>query len=210
MKVVKTYSYALTEGTLEKDLDKFIRDTKNGAYQFDYKYGQEGLKLIKAYFRLIEEEFKKQNYSVARACYKKLMFLLLQNEYNYFDYDDIVGKLNFEKFIGNYFICLIKLCTIEELFNEYVEYLKIKEDYYFESADKTILAELSEQNKREFLIFVEKAAEKTKNDDYAMHDLIHLLLSIPKSKGDRATYNQLCEKYEKILGEDLKEDFESQ
>ena len=56
MKITKTYS--LSEKTLEKDIGKFMRDAKKGAYQYDYKYGQEGLKLIKAYFRMIEEEFK--------------------------------------------------------------------------------------------------------------------------------------------------------
>ena len=64
MKIIKTY--ALSENTLKKDIDKFIRDAKKGAYQYDYKYGLEGLKLIKAYFRMIEEEFKKENYAVAR------------------------------------------------------------------------------------------------------------------------------------------------
>ena len=43
MKVTKNYS--LSEKTLEKDIDKSIRDAKKGAYQYDYKYGQEGLKL---------------------------------------------------------------------------------------------------------------------------------------------------------------------
>ena len=50
MKIVKAYAYQLSENILEKDINKFIRDAKKGAYQFDYKYGQEGLKIIKAYF----------------------------------------------------------------------------------------------------------------------------------------------------------------
>jgi len=62
MKVKVIKKYALSEETLEKDIDKFIVDAKNGAYHYDYRYGQEGLKLIKAYFRMIEEEFKRQNY----------------------------------------------------------------------------------------------------------------------------------------------------
>ncbi len=81
MKITKTYS--LSEKSLEKDIDKFIRDAKKGAYQYDYKYGQEGLKLIKAYFRMIEEEFKNQNFQVARVCYKKLLLFLLQRYYEY-------------------------------------------------------------------------------------------------------------------------------
>lgn len=57
MKIIKTYT--LSEKTLEKDIDKFIRDAKNGKYQYDYKDGQEGLKILKAYFRMIEQELKK-------------------------------------------------------------------------------------------------------------------------------------------------------
>ncbi len=210
MKIIKTYSYALTEDSLEKDIDKFIRDAKNGAYQRDYKYGQEGLKAVKAYFRMIEEEFKKQNYAAARACYKKLMFLLLQNEYNYFDYEDIVGKLNFEKFIANYFTCLVKLCSVEELFKEYVEYLKVKQDYDFES-DKAITEGLSDSDREKFISMVEKEAENVKDGDYGLYSLIYFLFELAKERKDRAKYYALCEKYGKLLGEEgLKEEFDSE
>jgi len=208
MKIVKTYAYQLSEKTLEKDIDKFIRDAKKGAYQFDYKYGQEGLKTIKAYFRMIEEEFKKQNYAVARICYKKLMFLLLQIKYNYFDYEDIVGKLNFEKFLTNYFICLIKLCSIEELFREYSEYLKIKEEYYFESVHKTLFTNLSEDDLKHLTTLVEREAENVKEKDYALHDYIYFLLDLAKFRNDRNTYNQLCEKYKKVVGDEQKDAFD--
>ena len=208
MKIVKTYDYQLSENTLEKDIDKFIRYAKKGAYQFDYRYGQEGLKIIKAYFRMIEDGFKKQNYAVARICYKKLFFLLLQIEYNYFDYEDIVGKLNFEKFIANYFICLIKLCSIEELFRGYSEYLKLKEEYYFESAHKTLFANLSEDILKNFTTLVEKEAEKVKEKDYALYDYVYFLLDLAKFRKDRNSYNLLCEKYEKIVGEEQKEAFD--
>jgi hypothetical protein len=57
MKIIK--KYVLSKKTLEKDIDKFIRDAKKGAYQYDYKYDQEGLKILKAYFRMIEQELKK-------------------------------------------------------------------------------------------------------------------------------------------------------
>jgi hypothetical protein len=38
MKVIKTF--ALSEESLEKDIDKFIKDAKKGAFQYDYRYGQ--------------------------------------------------------------------------------------------------------------------------------------------------------------------------
>ncbi len=207
MKITKTYS--LSEKTLEKDIDKFIRNAKKGAYQYDYKYGQEGLKFIKAYFRLIEEEFKKQNFEVTRVCYKKLLFFLLQRDYDYFNYEDIMSKFNSEKIVGFYFICLVKTCNVDELLNEYLEYLRIKEDYYFKSAEKTILDELSSEDKTKFVESVQKESENVKEEDYAMHDLIYFQLDLAKEGKDRKKYNQLCEKFIKIVGPEQKEEFGS-
>ncbi|MBI2548730.1 hypothetical protein HYW21_05255 [Candidatus Woesearchaeota archaeon] len=201
MKITKKYEYKLSEKTLEKDIDTFIRDTQKGAYQMDHRYGQEGLKQIKAYFRMIEEELKKENIQIARACYKKLMFLLLQSKENYFDYEDIVGKLNFERFISNYFTCLVKICAIEELFREYLEYLNVKEDYYFEAAEKTIIEELSDKDfvQLKELLLVE--ADKVKKDNYAMHDILTFLLDITKKKDkDEEKFMRLAEKFSPVLG----------
>jgi hypothetical protein len=205
MKIMKTYS--LSEKSLEKDIDKFVRDAMRGAYQYDYRHGQDGLKIIKAYFRLIDDEFKNQNFQTARACYEKLLFLLLQSDDNYFDYEDIMSKFNSEKIVGNYFKCLIKICSVNELFVEFIEYLKIKEDYYFESAEKNILSELSPENRERFMRLVEKESEKVKENDYELHDLIFFQLYYAKQKKDRKRYFQLCEKYIKIVGEDPKSEF---
>jgi hypothetical protein len=204
-----TQSYSLSEKTLEKDIDKFIRAAKKGAYHSDYKYGQEGLKLIKAYFRMIEDDLKKRNFQVARACYKKLLFFLLQRDYDYFNYEDIMSKFNSEKIVGLYFMCLVKTCNIDELFKEYLDYLRIKEDYYFESAEKTILAELSPDDKERFIHLIEKESENIKEKDYTLHDLIYSRLDLAKEKKDRKRYNQLCEKFIKIVGEEQKKEFDS-
>jgi len=69
LKIIKKYEYKLSEGNLDKDIDKFIKEAKNGTYQMDHRYGQEGLKIIKACFRMIKDEFKNENYKVARDCY---------------------------------------------------------------------------------------------------------------------------------------------
>lgn len=208
MKIIKTCSYALSEKTLELDIGKFILAAEGGDYQMDHRYGQEGLKIIKAYFRMIQEEFSNGNYAVSRMCYKKLMFLLLQSKYNYFDYEDIVGKLNFKKLIENYFICLAKLCNIDELFKEYTEYLKVSDDYYFESADRTIITQLPEASLSQFASKIQKEAENIKEDDYAMHGLIYFLLSLAKYKKDKEAYYAICDKYKHIIDEEQKEEFD--
>ncbi|MFH1711199.1 MAG: hypothetical protein ABH840_02720 [Nanoarchaeota archaeon] len=201
MKIIKKYEYKLTEETLDKDIDKFIKEAKNGSYQMDHRYGQEGLKIIKAYFRIIKEEFKKGNFEISKECYKKMMFLLLQSEYNYFDYEDIVGRLNFKEYITNYFTCLIKLCTVEELFNEYMGYLKVKEDYYFEETEKTIMEGLDEKQFSQFKILLEQKAEGIKHDDYAMHDILTFLLDIAKKKEhNEERFIQLAMKFAPVLG----------
>lgn len=200
MKIIKTYK--LSEDNLEKDIDQFIKDAENGAYQFDYKYGQEGLKLIKVYFRMIEEEFKNQNYAVSRACYKKLMFLLLQSEYNYLGYEDIVGKMNFNKFLANYFICVIKLGSTIDLLNGYIEYLNVKKDYYFEFVHKTIFTNLSEDNLKIFVNLVENKAKNLKKDDYELYDLIYFLLDLARFRKNKEEFNKLCERYKGFVDKD--------
>jgi len=205
MKIIR--SYALSEKTIQKDIDKFMRDAKRGAYQYDYKYGQEGLKMLKAYFRMIEEEFKKQNYQVARECYKKLLLFLLQRDYDYFNYEDIMSKFNAEKIVGNYFTCLIRLCTVQQLYTEFLEYLKVKEDYFFETVENTIL-NLPDDKLNTFLSLVRKDAEKVTESDYALHDLIYFLLAYAKRAKNKKEYFALCERYAQIIGEEQKEEYE--
>lgn len=205
----KTYSYALTEETLEKDIDKFIRDAKHGAYQYDYKYQQEGLKLIRAYFRMIGDEFKKQNYIIARSCYKKLIFLLIQTEHDYFNYEDMVGKLsNFEKHLGNYFACLVKTCSTEELFQEYYMYCKINEVYDFLSAHQTIITLLPEDKLNTFATLVSKATENVKEEEYGPYTLIYFLLDLAKHRNNKEEYAAICKRYENIVGDDQQEGFD--
>lgn len=206
MKVIKTY--VLSEKTLEEDIDKFIKEAKRGYYQYDYKYGQDGLKSLKAYFRMIEDEFKKQNYSDCRICYQKILFFFLQKEYDYFNYEDILSKFNTEKIVGNYFTSLIKTCSVEELFKEYLEYLRAKEDYYFKSAHQTILSQLSEKDCHAFMELVKKESETVGEKDYAHHDLISLQLDLAKERKDKNAYYELCEKYDKIVEEEQKEEFD--
>jgi len=137
------------------------------------------------------------------------MFLLLQIEYNYFDYEDIVGKLNFEKIVGNYFICLISGFSVEVIFKEYLEFLAAKKDYDFESMHKTLLYVMDEKKLEQFKQLAEKEAENVKKDDYAHYDIIHFLLDIAKFKNDPIQYKQFRKKYSHILGDDENEEFET-
>lgn len=135
------------------------------------------------------------------------MFLLLQSDCNYFDYEDIVGKLRFDKFIAEYFVSIIKISSVEELFKEYIDYLKVKEDYWFESADKTILTNLSGNDKTRFVELIKKESENVKEKDYAMHDLIYFQLDMAKSQKNKELYYSICDKYGDLLDKNQKEEF---
>ena len=87
--------------------------------------------------------------------------------------------------------------------------MKVKEDYYFESAEKTILSQLSSEDNGKFIQMVAKESENIKEKDYALHDLIYLQLDLAKQAKDRKKYDQLCEKFIKIVGEEQKDEFDS-
>jgi len=194
MKIIKTY--VLSEKTLEKDIDKFIRDAKNGRYQYDYKYGQEGLKILKAYFRMIEQELKKANYQEAIRAYEKLFKFLFQREYDYFNYEDIIGKFNTEKLIGNYFYTIIQ--NKENIFKKYLDYLKLTNGYYFESAYRTININLTEQELIEFFEQVEERLKLVKSKEYCYYELAEILVEFYKNK-DENKYLELKEKYKEFI-----------
>jgi len=205
MKLIKKYEYKLSKETLDKDIEQFIKEAKKGAYMWDYKYGMEGLKIIKQYFKLIQLEFDKGNFELCKACYKMLLTLLFEegHEHSYFGYEDIVGrsKLDFEKIIRNYFLCLITLHPVNELFNEYVEYLKAKQDYYFESAETTIIEKLSDTDFAKFKELLLVEADKVKKDNYAMHDILTFLLDIAKNKEcNEQKFMELAEKFYPVFG----------
>ncbi len=210
MKVVKKYDYKLTEETLDKDIDKFIKEARKGAFEWDYKYGMEGLRIIKQYFKLIQEEFDKGSFQLCKDCYKKLLYLLFEEGYenSYFGYENIVGrsKLDFEKIIRQYFICLIKLHSVDDLFNEFIEYLKKKQDYYFEAVEKTIVNELSEKDFAKFKELLLLEAETVGKEEYELHDVLTFLLDLAKKK-DEKEFLELAEKFAPVLGYDTVNDF---
>lgn len=210
MKIVKKYEYKLTEETLDKDIDKFIKEARKGAFEWDYKYGMGGLRIIKQYFKIIQDEFDKGNFSLCKACYMKLLYLLFEEGYknSYFGYEDIVGRsnLDFEKIIRQYFICLIKLHSVDDLFHEFIEYLKKKQDYYFEAAEKTIVNELSEKDFAKFKELLLLEAETIGKEEYERHDVLTFLLDLAKKK-DEKEFLELVEKFAPVLGYDTVNDF---
>ena len=91
---------------------------------------------------------------------------------------------------------------------EYSEYLKIKEEYYFESVHKALFTNLSDDALKHFTTLANKEAENVKEKDYALQDYIYFLLDLAKFRNDRNTYDQLCEKYEKVVGDEQKDAFD--
>ena len=188
-KVVK-YNYELTEETLEKDIDKFIQKAKKGNYHMDKMYGNEGLKIIKQYLKILNEKFKNNELEECKNCYHKLIpFLLISSsaDGDLFDYNDMLAMLSkdFDDYVRNYFICLVKTCSIDELADKISEYSSSLDVYGFDS-DKEIL--LNGLSKEQLNQLEEKMIIKTKGmtkKDMAKHEIIYFLMDISKTQNQK-------------------------
>lgn len=208
MKITKTtkYNYKLTEETLERDIDKFIEKANKGDYHMDKMYGNEGLKIIKQYLKILDGKFKNGELEECKNCYRKLIpFLLLASsaEGDLFDYNDLLAMLSkdFDLIIENYFICLIKTCDIDELSDKVAKYAASLDVYGFDSDKKVLLENLS---KEQFNQLEEKILERTKDmtkKDQGKQDIIYFLMSIAKAQNNKGRYLKLCERFKGILTE---------
>lgn len=205
MKIIKTLKYKLTEGNIEKDIEKFILEARRGKFAWDYKYGNEGLKIIKAYFKMIQEKFDNNEFEECQKCYSKLILFLFDasrgDDKASFGYEDLLAKVSkdFDKLIKNYFICLIKVCDIENLAEKIAEYASKLKEYGFDSDKEILFQNLS---KEQLKILEEKMLEKTvgmtKKDD-GKHEIIYFLMSLTGVKKDKEKYILLCERFKGIL-----------
>ena len=209
MKLTKNvkYHYKLTEKTLEKDIESFIKEARRGTFSWDYKYNSEGLKIIKQYFRWLQEKFDKKEYQECKICYGNLILFLIdssvgEDEAN-FGYEDLLSRIDkdFDGFIKNYFICLVKTCDIEELTKRTAEYaVKLERaGYGFDSDIKTLIEEFDEQTlknlEQRMLI---KTEGMTKNDEDKI-DIVHFLMEIAQEQNDKKKYLQLCERLRGVV-----------
>lgn len=202
-KIVK-YNYKLEENSLEEDIDKFIKKAKKGNYHMDKMYGNEGLKIIKQYLKILNEKFKNNELEECKSSYHKLIpFLLIAStgDTDLFDYNDLLAKISndFDKFIKNYFICLVKTSDIDELGDKVSEYASSLDVYGFES-DTQILIENLDKETLERL--EEKILSKTMgmtSKDTEKHGIIYFLMNIANERQDKEKYLKLCEKFRGVL-----------
>jgi len=202
-KVVK-YNYELTEETLEKDIDKFIEKAKKGEYHMDKMYGNEGLKIVKQYLKILNEKYKNNEFEECKNCYHKLIpFLLISSsaEGDLFDYNDMLAMLSkdFDDYIKDYFICLVKTCSIDELADKILEYASSLDVYGFDS-DKEIL--LNNLSKEQLNQLEEKILAKTigmTEKDRKKHDVIYFLMDIARTQNDKIKYMSLCDRFKGVL-----------
>ena len=212
MKLTKTvkYNYKLTEETLEKDMDKFIESAKKGDFHMDKMYGNEGLKMIKQYFKILNEKFKNNELEECKRCYQKFIPFLIKAssaENDLFDYEDLLAKItkDFDDYVKNYFICLVKTCSLDELSDRIARYASSLDIYGFDS-DKEIL--LNNLSKEQLNQIEEKILAKTQGmtkKDQDTQDIVYFLISIADVQGDKQKYLRLCERFREILS---KEEFE--
>ena len=204
MRIIK--SYVIGKEGLEKDIDGFIRSAKSGAYQFDSKNGSEGLKIIKAYFKFIKEEFEKENYNLSFRCYKKLIFLLFgeNTEHDYFNYTDILGRIsNFNEVVKDYTISMIKILNNDEIVEEVMDYVIKERDVYFDSFREIIIKDLSQEFFKILEEKVIKKIEELKKEDKCY--FVYFLTDLAEMQGNKSKYLEICERFRDIFE---KEEFE--
>jgi len=217
IKKIVRYDYELEENSLEGDIDKFIELAKKGNYHMDKMYGNEGLKIIKQYLRILNEKFKNNELEECKRCYHRLIpFLLIAStgDTDLFDYNDLLAKIssNFDIYIKNYFICLVKTCNIDELTDKVSEYASSLDIYGFDSDKEFLLNSLSKEQLNEL---EEKMLVKTigmTNKDEKKHEIIYFLMSIAEVQEDKEKYLKLCERFKGILTDEefeyLKSEYE--
>lgn len=207
MKLTKTvrYNYKLTKETLEKDIDEFIIHARRGDFSWDYKYGGLGLKVIKQYFRILQDKFGNKEYAECKICYEKLILFLFDascgRDQADFGYEDLLAKITgeFDDYIKNYFICLTKTCDMGELAERISRYASHLESYGFDS-DKEIL--LNNFNKEQLNQLEEKILVKTirmTKKDQDKQDIVHFLMEIAQAQNDKEKYLKLCERFKGVL-----------
>ena len=206
IKKIVRYDYELEENSLEEDIDKFIKKAKKGDYHMDKMYGNEGLKIIKQYLRILQDKFKNDEFEECKTCYHKLIpFLLISStgDTDLFDYNDLLAKINsdFDIYIKNYFICLVKTCDIDELADKVSEYASSLDIYGFESDKEILLNNLSKEKLNQF---EEKMLAKTQGmtkKDQDKQDAVYFLMGIAEVQEDKEKYLRLCEKFKGILND---------
>ena len=207
MKLTKTvkYNYKLTEETLEKDIDKFMSHARKGNFSWDYKYGGVGLKMIKQYFRILQEKFENKEYEECKICYEKLILFLFDascgNDKADFGYEDLLAKITkeFDDYIKNYFICLVKTCNIGELAEMVSRYASHLNVYGFDSDTDILITRL---NKEQFKDLEARMLAKTNSmikKDQDKQDIVYFLMNIAEIQEDKEKYLLLCERFRDIL-----------
>jgi len=208
-KVVK-YKYKLTEETLEKDIESFIKDARIGIFFWDFRNNGEGLKIIKQYFRILKEKFENKKYEECKVCYGKLILFLIdssvgEDEAN-FGYEDLIAKVDkdFDRFIKNYFVCLVKTCDLEELTERVSEYAVKSEraGYWFQSGIKILIENLDENilNNLEQRMLIKTEGMTEKDEDKI--NIIHFLMEIAHMQENKEKYLELCERLRGVVPEE--------
>ena len=208
MKLTKTvkYNYKLTKETLAEDIDETIFHAKKGDYHMDKMYGNEGLKIIKQYLRILNEKFKNNELEECKNFYHKLIPFLLRSssaEGDLFDYNDMLAMLSkdFDDYVRNYFICLLKTCSINELADKISEYASSLDVYGFDSDKDILLTQLNKEQLKDLELKMLAKTEGMTKKDQDKQDIIYFLMNIAEIQEDKEKYLRLCERLKGVLSD---------
>lgn len=208
MKVTKTvkYNYKLTEETLEKDIEQFIKEAEEGKYDRYSKHREEIVRIIKQYLKLVNKLYYGEEYAEAKECYKKLIIFLIKasiHEDVDFGYEDLLSKVDkeFSILVRNYLNCLIKICDIKELTEAIVEFAIYREKggYGFDDDIRTLINGLNEQtfhNLEQRMLVKTEGMTKKEQDKI---DIIYFLLEVAGEQNNKEKYLSLCERLRGVI-----------
>ena len=148
---------------------------------------------------------RNKEYQECKICYEKFIIFLFDasrgDDEADFGYEDLIAKAtdDFDKYIKNYFVCLVKTCEIEELAERVSLYTSKLKDYGFESDIKTLVENLDklQLDNLETRMLI-KTEGMTKKDD-TKKDILFFLLGIVKERKQKEKYLELCNRFIGIL-----------
>lgn len=123
---------------------------------------------------------------------------------NLFDYEDLLAKISkdFDSFVRDYFTCLVKTCSVDELAERVSNYASRLDIYGFDSDKEILLQNLS---KEKFHQLEEKMLAKTQGmtkKDQEKHDIVYFLMNIAEEQEDKEKYLRLCERFRGVLSDE--------
>src|SRR3989344_647553 len=132
------YNYQLDEITEYENIsEEDSQNIINKLNEFDKDvFSKRHIALKKELRYPLNKKFKNNELEECKRCYQKFIPFLIKAssaENDLFDYEDLLAKItkDFDDYVKNYFICLVKTCSLDELSDRIARYASSLDIYGF-------------------------------------------------------------------------------